>query len=256
MSINEIISPSGQGTCVFKGTGTGDYHCSLTSLRGLSHNIADQHQAETGAASTLTTKISVLSAYTCFSGLLSRAACPQASKDGAALSLEKATRCRGELFQMPWEFWHSFSRKLLAALPVQQLCLSPLLIRGLIFKRNLVSFVINYFTGLNNWKKIIITVKSHLDWKLLILELLCRTFSPVNCWETHRGEGLHCSVSHQSHQTNTISNVTRDKDKNGCKTLKLQYFSYFGDRKRTTKSMKTVNSSLFHRWVSDIRISV
>lgn len=102
MSTNEIISPSGQGTCVFKGTGTGDYRCSLTSLRGCSlpHNTADQHQAETGAASTLTTKISVLSAYTCFSGLLSRAVCPQASKDGEALSLEKATRCRGELFQM------------------------------------------------------------------------------------------------------------------------------------------------------------
>lgn len=41
---------------------------------------------------------------------------------------------------------------------------------------------------------------SILETSLILEQLLCGTFSPVNLWEIHRGGGLHCSVSLPSHQ--------------------------------------------------------
>jgi len=90
---------------------------------------------------------------------------------------------------------------------------------------------------------------------LLILEqVLCGTFSPLNYWEIHRGRGLHCSVSHQSHQKlwlalYVMSHMTKTK----MVTNNLHSITFSLEiRKQIMKSTKSMNRCLFHRWVSAI----
>lgn len=144
-----------QETCVFKVTENKDYFNSLMCLSedsGLPYNFTDQHEVETGALGTCTTKITVLFPYTWFSGLLSWPVRSQARKNGTVLFQKTGAKCREEFFPVPWDLQQNCHRKLLPALQFSSVVHPFFLSSGIIFNRHISFSIMNYYAVLKAQK--------------------------------------------------------------------------------------------------------